>query len=211
MTGIFAETLDQVRERIVRSRGARINEQNTKASLIDPVLRALDWDVEEWEEVQKEFRVQSVDNPVDYALLDLDTKKPLLFIEAKALNEDLEDRRWAGQIMAYAHVAGVKWVVLTNGDEYRVYNAYADGPVEEKLFRKICVSQPDSEPSSTLDLLHKSQVRRNQIELTWKAEYSDNRIRSGLESLFQQEPDTSIINLLKNEASTYRRLRYERL
>jgi hypothetical protein len=53
------------------------------------------------------------------------------------LGENLDDRRWAGQIMGYAHVAGVKWVVLTDGDEYRLYNAYAEGPVEDKIFRKF--------------------------------------------------------------------------
>jgi hypothetical protein len=83
------DTLRQLRERIRRSRSSHINEQNTKAALIDPILRALGWNVEDWEEVQREFRVQSGDNPVDYALTDRETKKALLFLEAKALNENL--------------------------------------------------------------------------------------------------------------------------
>jgi hypothetical protein len=36
------DTLSQVRARIGRYRNLGINEQNTKASLIEPVLRALD-------------------------------------------------------------------------------------------------------------------------------------------------------------------------
>ena len=58
-----------------------------------------------------------------------------LFVEAKALGGNLNDRRWANQIMGYAAVAGVEWVVLTNGDEYRIYNSHATVPVEQKVFR----------------------------------------------------------------------------
>jgi hypothetical protein len=74
-----------------------------------------------------------MDNPVDYALM-LD-RKPVLIVEAKGMRENLEDRRWAGQILGYAVVAGVEWVVLTNGDEYRIYNSHAPVPVQDKLFR----------------------------------------------------------------------------
>jgi len=85
--------LTQVRERIVRYRDSPIGEQDTKAALIDPVLRALGWDVEDLEEVQREYRLKSTDNPVDYALSILRT--PRLFVEAKALGGNLNDRRWA--------------------------------------------------------------------------------------------------------------------
>ena len=63
------------------------------------------WDVEELDEVRKEYRFKRGDNPVDYALLLLRT--PRLFVEAKALGENLSDRRWAGQMLGYASVAGV--------------------------------------------------------------------------------------------------------
>lgn len=45
--GELAATLAGVAERIARHRGSRIGEQNTKAALITPVLRALGWDVED--------------------------------------------------------------------------------------------------------------------------------------------------------------------
>src|SRR5216684_2381052 len=100
------DVLTQVRERIERYRNSPpIHEQNTKAALIDPVLRALGWDVEDVEEVHREYKLKNADNPVDYALLILRT--PRLFIEAKALGENLDDRHWASQIITYAVVAGV--------------------------------------------------------------------------------------------------------
>jgi hypothetical protein len=138
----LAETLDLLRERIARLReSGSVNEQNTKATLIEPLLRALGWDVEDIDVVQREFRPRSRDRPVDYALLV--RRMPRLFVEAKPLGADLNDRRWASQIMGYATVAGVEWVVLTDGCEYRIYNAHAAVPMDEKLFRTVDVEKAD--------------------------------------------------------------------
>src|SRR5215211_9246860 len=145
----LSEVLAHVGERIERYRSSPpINEQNTKAALIDPVLRALGWDVEDVEEVHREYKLKTADNPVDYALLVLRT--PRLFIEAKALGENLDDRRWAGQMLGYASVAGVEWVVLTDGDEYRIYNSHAAVPVDEKLFRAVRISEGGNSAEETL-------------------------------------------------------------
>jgi predicted type IV restriction endonuclease len=57
--------LAQVRERVDRYTGAPINEQETKAALIEPILRALGWDVEDIEEVRREYKPKRADNPVD--------------------------------------------------------------------------------------------------------------------------------------------------
>ena len=38
---------------------------------------------------------------------------------------------------------GVTWVVLTNGDEYRIYNAGVPVPFEQKLFRNVRLTDPD--------------------------------------------------------------------
>jgi predicted type IV restriction endonuclease len=45
----LAETLDSVRKKILRIGSKSINEENTRASLIDRVLRALGWDTEDAE------------------------------------------------------------------------------------------------------------------------------------------------------------------
>ena len=118
--GELAQALDAVRKKIRRYQGKELNEQNTKTALVHPILRALGWDVGDLDEVQQEYKRRPRDKPVDYALLLL--RAPRLFVEAKALGQNLNDRRWANQIMGYATVAGVEWVVLTNGDEYQIYN-----------------------------------------------------------------------------------------
>lgn len=83
--------LPQLRQRISEGLGkSKMNEQNTKAALVDPILRALGWNTEDIDEVAREFKPRRADKPVDYALLSQRT--PRLFIEAKALGQNLDDR-----------------------------------------------------------------------------------------------------------------------
>jgi len=190
----LSQALNKVRKRITRHQGKNVNEQNTKTSLIDPILRALGWDVGDLDQVQQEYKRRKRDKPVDYALFLF--REPRLFVEAKALGQNLSDRKWANQIMGYATVAGVEWVVITNGDEYRIYNALAPVPIEEKLFRKVCLSNNDSPTEETLSLLSKEQMSEKIIEILWKAHFVDRQIRNTLNNLFSSEPDDSLVRLV---------------
>jgi hypothetical protein len=194
----LAQTLAEVRKRIAASEGKDMNEQNTKAALIDPVLRALGWDVGNLEEVLQEYKRKSHDKPIDYAMLLL--RMPKLFVEAKALGQSLDIPKWANQIMGYAAVGGVKWVVLTNGDDYRIYNSCVAVPIEQKLFRSIRVSDENSPTEKTLALLTKDGIRENEIEVLWDAQFVDRQVRSALEQLFSPEPDPSLIRALRGRA-----------
>ena len=73
--------LGRLRGKMPGYRERSIGEQNTKAMLIEPVLEALDWDVRDWDDVQREYKVKPKDKPVDYALKI--SRMPKLFIEAK--------------------------------------------------------------------------------------------------------------------------------
>lgn len=56
------QALLTVRDRIARHERENIGEQDTKAALIVPVLRALGWDVEDLEDVKLEYRRRPSDN-----------------------------------------------------------------------------------------------------------------------------------------------------
>ena len=63
-------TLEQVRLRIEAAKRPgthRMTEEETKVALINPVLRALGWDVEDITQVRFEFKARRMDRPVDYA------------------------------------------------------------------------------------------------------------------------------------------------
>ena len=196
----LGETLAQVRSRIgpLRERTERIGEQNTKAILIDPVLAALGWDLSDLDEVSREYRRKPQDNPVDYALLAFG--QPLLFIEAKALGTDLSPRRCASQVLAYASMVGVAWCLLTDGDEYRLYNSHALVDVDEKLFRTVRVSDADQAQScrETLELLGKERMGESELESLWKSQFIDRRVRVALEDLFSNE-DPALLRLIRKK------------
>jgi hypothetical protein len=191
--------LASVRERIARHQRENIGEQDTKAALIVPILRALGWDVEDLEDVKLEYRRRPADNPVDYALFLL--RSPRLFIEAKSLGAHLDDGKWASQILAYATVAGVEWVALTDGNVWRIYNSHAAVPVEQKLFRVVRVADPDTHPEQTLQLLAKAQMADHLIDVLWKSDFVDRQVREALVRLFGPEPDPALVRLLRARAA----------
>jgi hypothetical protein len=194
----LTDVLPKLRKRIqkIRNRKESIGEQNTKAALIDPLLSTLGWDVEDIDEVSREYRRKSQDNPVDYALFML--RSPRLFVEAKGLEKDLGDRKWISQVLGYATVVGVEWCVLTNGDEYRLYNAHAPVDVEQKLFRIVRISEQDQEEYTleTLALLSKEKMGDNLLNVLWKAHFVDRHVSTTLMELFRND-DSGLIRLIR--------------
>jgi|HubBroStandDraft_1064217.scaffolds.fasta_scaffold110730_2 hypothetical protein len=196
----LADTLTIIRKRIqqIRDRKEMIGEENTKATLIEPVLTALGWNLQEIDEVRREFKRKPQDNPVDYALFLNRTE--CLLVEAKSLEKDLGDRKWVLQNLAYAMAVGVCWCVLTNGDEYRIYNSHAEVDADQKLFRTVRVS--DSDPkllTDTLLLLGRDMMRGSMLDELWKAHFVDRNVRVALESLLAA-PDRGLERLISKKA-----------
>ncbi len=194
------DALATVRGRIdqIRGRSTAIGEQDTKASLIDPVLSALGWRLDDLDEVRREYRGQSKDNPADYALMAFGS--PCLFVEAKALSVSL-DRKCASQAIGYATTLGVSWCLLTNGDEYRLYNAHAAVDVDEKLFRCVKLSDPGQEADclETLGLLKKDRMQKDTaIDALWKIQFVDRRVRVALGRLIDSD-DAGLAGLVHKE------------
>jgi hypothetical protein len=197
---MLTEAIGVVRKRLqqIRDRKEIIGEQNTKATLIEPVLAALGWDLQEIDEVRREYKRKPQDNPVDYALFLNRTE--CLFIEAKSLEKDLSDRKWVSQNLAYATVVGVQWCVLTNGDEYRIYNSHAAVDVDEKLFRSVRISTTDMKPLvDTLILLSKDMMRGSLLDEMWKAHFIDRNVRLALEGLLLDD-DGGLVRLIQKRA-----------
>lgn len=186
---MLARTLADVRARIAKR--SKLNENDTKATLIEPVLHALGWDVHDVEEVAREHRAPR-GKPVDYALLVM--REPQLYLEAKALGENLDDGRFAEQIMTYAVLAGVEWTVLTDGNEWRVYNSHAKVPIAEKLLRTVRISDSASAAEEILNLLSKEQLRTKQIDAMWRAQFVDRKVKTAIERLFNPDHDMALVN-----------------
>jgi len=217
---VLAKTLDEVRARIARAGARGLNEMDTRATLIEPVLAALGWDVHgpavtagvavaaDRDPVNYALSVddrpavfvdvvpcERSDKPVDFALLLM--REPKLFVEAKGLGGNLDDRKWANQIMGYAAVAGVEWIVLTDGDEYRIYNAGATVRVEEKLLCTAKVSAADGQADAILRLFEKDQIGTDRLAALWQADFVDRQVRAALDGLFDPDDDAALVRQIR--------------
>ena len=194
------ETVRRIRNNIrkISQKQKPINEEMTKVALINPMLIALGWNLEDPDEVAMEYRKKPKDSPVDYALSI--QRSPCLFVEAKPLKADTGDYKWIRQTIGYATFSGVEWCVLTNGDEYRLYNAHAAVDVDEKLFRTIRLSDEETHDFTvdTLELLSKDKVGENRLNLLWKAYFVDCQVKSCLDELFQNQSE-SLVRLIKRK------------
>lgn len=197
----LAATIAEVRKRIDRAgnRSTNLGEQNTKATLIEPILDALGWRLDSIDDVYREYRSKPQDNPVDYALFIHRT--PRLFIEAKSLEKNPSDRKWIGQTLSYATIVGVEWCVLTNGDEYRLYNAHAPVDVEDKLFRAVRISDSNEEQLvlETLELLSKDKTGDNLISALWKSHFVDQHVQAALRKLLSGD-DPGMVRHIRRHA-----------
>ncbi len=197
--GRLLTAIDSVVAKVRKYQDRGLGEQNTKASLIEPVLEALGWDIRDPDEVHREFKPTSKDCPVDYALKLL--RKPRLFVEAKGLGETLSDRKWIAQVLGYATVAGVEWCVLADGNEYRFYNATAPVDADEKLFCVIKLSEvPPTDAVKTLGLISRGNMEENLLDVLWNAHFVDRHVKLALQEMFATA-DRGLIRLIRRAAA----------
>src|SRR5690242_10739344 len=106
---------DAISEALANSDSPPPNESTTCEWVIYPLLQAVGY-------AKREIISRFVDNNgqfPDYTILP-DTSYTW-FLEAKAWNVSLEDRH-SQQSLNYANQNGKRWVVLTNGREWRLYD-----------------------------------------------------------------------------------------
>jgi len=141
------------------------NEANAKALLIEPMLAALGWDVTDVDHVVREWRV--FDNTaLDYALKIDDA--PALYVEAKGLNRNLEDKQFIAQTVIYANNDGVVWCVLTNGLTYRVYKTNEPVAMDQKLLFEVDlaeVADGGGAAAKPLQLLSRASLVNGELDL----------------------------------------------
>ncbi len=115
------------------------NERAVYTSVIEPVLRALGWNTDNYHEVYPEYSVGS--GRVDYALRirEEDDWRPVIFIEVKQpgkLDENAE-----GQLFDYAAREGVPAAFLTDGITWRLYYPLTSGKPADRFVKAVNLLQ----------------------------------------------------------------------
>lgn len=143
------------------------NEEATKKGFIEPLFRALDWDIENLNEVSVEETISK--KRVDYGFR-VDGI-PKFFLEAKSLREDdIIQLRYVEQAIDYAWMKSCTWAILTNFRTLVVYNAEQKSS-DPRMNRFLIFIEPKDylEKIDELMLLSKESIKKG--ELDKKAEY----------------------------------------
>ena len=134
------------------------NETRTRMALVDPLLKALGWDVSDPDVVTPEFKVTG--GLADYALLRSD-EQPAATVEAKKLGERLASHQM--QMLNYANASGIDFAALTDGDHWELYDVFRRGTLEERRMLDVSISKdPVHEVALKLLLLWRPNLTSGQ-------------------------------------------------
>ena len=164
------------------------NEAATINVSVQPVIRALGYDMENLSEVYPEYPILNMD-AVDYAIMR--DGKPKIFIEAKNANVAL-DKHWK-QLFQYFNADDVIVGILTNGIEYRFYTDLKKRHIMDK------------QPFMTLDMLNLDERLVAKLESFTMAGFDPERINASAQKrvlmrILRQEIDKPSEELAKHFA-----------
>lgn len=141
---MLLDTLKQLKKKYEKHlSGGNTREALTRSTLIDPLLRALGWDVSDPTQCIVEDWVAKSENPdwADYSLLAPDGTTCMIW-EAKRADcgfmfrdpkhpagvwGDKSTKRFVEQGLSYAYRKGASWVVLTNGHQLALLESFRRG------------------------------------------------------------------------------------
>ena len=133
------ETIETLQERIQAHRAyLEGNETRTRQALIDPMLRALGWDVEYPNSVELEYGIKR--KWADYALME--SGRPIAVIEAKALGRTLKDDEKM-QALNYANMDGIDYMAVTNGDHWQMFDVFKRGQLDNRILMEFQLTRDE--------------------------------------------------------------------
>ena len=115
----------------VGEHGMVMTEAMTEMIVIDKLLTALGY--HPWD-IQKQGVVEGIGNIPDYSILP--DKAQQWFLEVKKWKLPLSIRE-ASQVVTYASNKGKRWAVLTNGDEWRVFDVFSTVDLTQKCIQSL--------------------------------------------------------------------------
>jgi len=191
--------IETLRVQLGRHRKEGLKEYPTRTIFVDPLLKALGWDVTDPDEVQLEY--PTIDGKsVDYA--PKINRKPVLFLEAKPLKNQLTDVKSITQVVGYAANAGVEWCILTNGSTYKIYRSTENVKAPEKLLFEISLDPKETEGMTIQQVAEqfarfsRDAMARGILDEIGEQVFTTGKIRKALDKLFI-DPPNYLIRLIR--------------
>lgn len=192
--------IEELRLKLDRHRKDDLKEYPTRTIFIDPLLHALGWDVRDPDDVQLEY--PTIDGKsVDYA--PKVNRKPVLFLEAKSLNDPLTDIKSITQVVGYAANAGVEWCILTNGVTYKVYRTTEKAEAPDKLLFEVSMDPKEAEGRSVNQIAEqfyrfsKEAMERGVLNEIGEKVFTTGKVRKALDKLLL-DPPNNLIKIIRS-------------
>ena len=178
------DAIREIRGKVKRHEEYFKREEHTRYALIDPMLKALGWDVSNPDQVRVEYRTRTAQEDsrrVDYALFLDKSKRPVVIVEAKSITRgdieyahtgiihdlDVEEVCWTQwqkkaveQLEGYSHGLGARYGVLTNGDFWGIYKLRSKRtPFEQRQIDNFPIANiPIEQSAEKLLRLHRRKL-----------------------------------------------------
>ena len=114
------------------------HEYQTRYALIDPILLSLGWEIRNIDQVEVEYETEEWGR-VDYALLVSPDGGPAIIVEAKVLGSNLYSTSNQRQVLSYSEGIRRGFAVLTDGDNWQIYDLSKRGRFQSKLVEEFSV------------------------------------------------------------------------
>ena len=177
--------------------GVKLNEADTKAILVEPLLELLGWDTRNPAEVSREWRRIPKSEPVDY-VLKCNAENHLL-LEAKALQDPLRSDKGWQQVVSNATAAGFQWCARTNGHKLILVNLLHKAALSDKVFWEVDIADLDTPGSPTaaealghLRLISREAMVAGETLRAWEAAQAETRVSSAVAEMMAAPPDDLI-------------------
>lgn len=176
----MANSFEEIITSIEKLKTKNINEAQTKEWLIRPFFELLGWDFSNPEDVIPEDN-DSAGKRTDYCFYF--NGKPKLLIEAKPLSNLLSDNKMIIEKLNYCSNRGIPLLILTNGDNYKIYYSELKGIGKDKLLQEFTLSEEYDE--EIIDKLSKKSFEQDLL-----LSYSKNislftTVKKAVDNLFQ--------------------------
>lgn len=187
------ENLKKLIEKIDNLKKRNINEAATKDYLIRPFFELLGWDFSNPDEVVPEDSDTAGKRP-DYSFYVKGRSK--ILIEAKPINNQLNDIKMINEKMSYCLNAQVPFLIITNGILYNVYYSELKGSSQDKLLFDFYLD--DKIDEEIINRLKKDSFEKDELLKYAQDTFILNNIKKSFESLLQ-DPSKKFINMLNEK------------
>jgi len=185
--------INKIRIKIPDFKNKNINEAQTKEWLIKPFFELLGWDFSNPDEVIPEDDDSTGKRP-DYCFYI--NKKPKLLLEAKQINNSLDDNKMITEKMNYCSNSQVPFLIITNGELYRIYYSELKGSGKDKLLQEFSILNDLDE--EIIEKLQKTNVEHDKLLIYAKNIFILTNIKKTIENLFQS-PNKKIIDIINEK------------